>query len=86
MKAIKLWGHDAFFDYVERWMRPDDLYKEARGNHRRPGSETKANDDFVTEMWKAHRASAPEQEMSGNNLMWIWKGRGWEWLPNPKVK
>ena len=84
MKAIKLWGHDAHFDYVERWMRPDDPYKAARGNRQRPSAETKATDDFVTDMWKAHRANAPQQEMSGNNLMWMWKERGWEWLPNPK--
>jgi hypothetical protein len=86
MKAIKLWGHDAWFDYVERWMRPDDPFKEARavGKHPRPGAETRANDDFVTDMWRTHRASAPEQKMSGKNLMWVWKGRGWEWLPNLK--
>jgi hypothetical protein len=86
MKAVKLWGHDAFFDYIERWMRKDDPYKAARGNHSRPSQETKAWDPFVTDMWNAYRASAPEQEMSGNNLMWMWKGRSWEWLPNPKVQ
>lgn len=84
MKAVKLWGHDAFFDYEERWMRPDDPFKEARRNHPRPSAETKAWDPFVTNMWRAYRASAPEQEKAGNDLMWVWKGRGWEWLPNPK--
>jgi hypothetical protein len=84
MKAVKIWGHDAFFDYVERWMRPDDPFKEARRNHPRPSSETKANDDFVTDMWKSYRASAPEQPKAGNDRMWVWKERGWEWLPNPK--
>jgi hypothetical protein len=58
--------------------------QERKVKRQRPGAETRANDDFVTDMWRTHRASAPEQEMSGNNLMWVWKGRGWEWLPNPK--
>ena len=85
MKAIKFWGHDAYFDYVDRWMRPDDPYKAARGNHPRPADETKTFDPFVTAMWQAYRQSAPEQEYSGNNLMWVWQGRSWAWIPNPKL-
>lgn len=30
LKTIKLWGHDAHFDYIERWMRPDDPYASDR--------------------------------------------------------
>lgn len=85
MKAIKIWEHDAFFDYIERWMREDDPYKAARGNHPRPSQETQAWDPFVTEMWKAHRKNAPEQEMSGKNFKWIWEGNIGKWIPNPKI-
>lgn len=85
MKAIKLWGHDAYFDYIERWMRPDDPYKSARGKHPRPEQETTAYfDPFVTEMWKAHRKDAPVQEMSGNDKMFIWKGSKGRWVENKK--
>lgn len=84
MKAIKRWGHDAHFDYVDRWMREDDPYKEARGNHPRPSGETKTFDPFVTAMWKAHRQNAPEQEMAGNHRKWVWKGDTGGWIPNEK--
>ncbi len=70
MKAIKLWGHDAYFDYIDRWMRPDDPYKSARGSHPRPALETTTYDPFVTSMWQTHRNNAPEQEMSGKNMFW----------------
>ncbi|MEJ7768985.1 MAG: hypothetical protein WKF89_14305 [Chitinophagaceae bacterium] len=82
MKAIKLWGHDAYFDYIERWMRDDDPYKIARGNHARPKAETTTFDPFVTAMWKTHRNKAPIQEKSGNNQVWTWKGNKGVWLPN----
>jgi hypothetical protein len=83
MKAIKLWGHDAFFDYVDRWMLEEDPYAAARGTHRRPSAETTTKDPFVTEMWKAYRKSAPAQEMSGNNLKFVWEGDRGAWIPNP---
>jgi hypothetical protein len=83
MKAIKPWGHDAFFDYIERWMREDDPYESARGT-RRPRAETTTNDTFVTAMWKAHRKNAPEQQMSNNNMKWVWQGNKGVWEPNPK--
>ncbi len=50
LKAVKLWGHDAYFDYTDRWMREDDPCKEARGEYPRPKHETKAFDPFVTAM------------------------------------
>lgn len=84
LKAIKLWGHDAHFDYIERWMREDDPYKEARGKYPRPGMETNTFDPFVTAMWKAHRKNAPQQEMSGNDQKWIWQGKQGVWVPNVK--
>lgn len=85
MKAVRLWNHDAFFDYVDRWMREDDPYAAARGKHPRPKAETTTFDPFVTAMWKAHRKTSPDQEMAGNPRMWVWKeGGSWEWVPNPK--
>jgi hypothetical protein len=82
MKAVKLWGHDAFFDYVDRFMREDDPYKEARGSYKRPEGEGKTLDPFVTEMWKTYRPSAPEQEKSGKNYKWVWEGKNGKWIPN----
>jgi hypothetical protein len=85
MKAVKLWNHDAWFDYVDRWMREDDPYARARGSHPRPKMETTTFDPFVTAMWKAHRKSAPEQDMAGNPRMWVWnEGNSWSWVPNPR--
>ncbi|MDD2380750.1 MAG: hypothetical protein PHV35_03540 [Mariniphaga sp.] len=85
MKAIGMWKHDAFFDYVDRWMREDDPYKEARGNHPRPKWETNTFDPFVTAMWKAHRENAPQQEMSGVSLKFVWEGNRGKWIPNPEM-
>jgi hypothetical protein len=82
LKAIKLWRHDAYFDYVDRWMREDDQYKAARGDFSRPGSETTTFDPFVTAMWKTYRHLAPDQDYSGKNFKWIWKGNSGIWIPN----
>jgi hypothetical protein len=84
LKAIKLWSHDAYFDYTDRWMREDDPYKEARGKHSRPTLETKAFDPFVTAMWRSYRKAATEQEMSGKDMKFVWEGREEIWIPNPK--
>jgi hypothetical protein len=84
MKAINLWGHDAYFDYVDRWMREDDPYKDARGNHPRPRGETTTFDPFVTEMWKTYRKDAPKQEMSGKDMKFVWEGNKAAWIANPK--
>jgi hypothetical protein len=86
MKAIKLWGHDAHFDYVDRWMREDDPYKEARGKYPRPAKETQTFDPFVTAMWNAHRKNAPAQEMAGNHRKWVWEGNKGVWIPNRKIE
>lgn len=86
LNAIKLWKHDAYFDYVDRWMREDDPYKKARGNHPRPAGETKTFDPFVTSMWKAYRNNAPEQEMFGIHRKWVWQGDKGAWIPNKKYE
>jgi len=66
MKSEKLWGHDAFFDYVDRWMTEDDQkaiveIKKARGwdysaDWARQGQ---AWDPFVNEMWARYRHRRP---------------------------
>jgi hypothetical protein len=84
MKAIKTWDHDAFFDYVDRWMREDDPYASQRGERGRPRGETTTFDPFVTAMWKAHRKNAPVQEFSGNPRKWVWEGKQGKWISNPK--
>ncbi len=84
LKAIKLWRHDAYFDYIDRWMREDDPYKEARGEHSRPIQETEAFDPFVTAMWRAYRKTAPVQGMSGRDMKFVWEEREGKWIPNPK--
>jgi hypothetical protein len=82
MKAIKAWDHDAFFDYVDRWMREDDPYAAQRGSRGRPKAETTTFDPFVTAMWKAHRKTAPDQPMAGNPRKFVWKGRKGVWIEN----
>ena len=83
MKGIKTWGHDAFFDYMDRWMNPVDLYKSARP---RPKDETTSYEPFEKAMWDAYRKSAPEQEMSGKNMMWVASAgaKKGSWVPNSK--
>jgi hypothetical protein len=82
MHAEKAWGHDAFFDYVDRWMQEEDPYKTARGNHSRPKNETTTFDPFVTAMWKYYRYNAPNQDYSGKNFKWVWQGDSGIWISN----
>jgi len=62
MKAEKVWAHDAFFDYVDRWMYEDDAefvktVKDATGHDLSAdwARQGQAWDAFVNEMWAAHR-------------------------------
>ncbi|GAB2792286.1 hypothetical protein GCM10027275_41490 [Rhabdobacter roseus] len=84
LKAIKLWNHDAHFDYLERWMRENDPYADARGTYPRPKAETTTYDPFVTAMWRAHRPQAPAQERAGNPRKWVLRGNQWGWEANPQ--
>jgi len=68
LHAEKAWGHDAFFDYVDRWMYEDDTefiktIKEATGkdyDHEwsRHGWAWQEKEAFVKEMWGRHRAGS----------------------------
>jgi hypothetical protein len=82
LKAVKTWGHDAYFDYVDRWMQQDDPNASSRGNYKRPSAETTTFDPFVTAMWKLYRIQAPEQENSGKNFKFVWKGNEGTWVEN----
>jgi hypothetical protein len=84
LKAIKLWNHNAHFDYIDRWMRQDDPYKEARGKFVRPPAETTTTDPFVTAMWKAYRKHAPKQNVAKSARKWVWVGNMGTWVPNSK--
>ncbi|MHB8521276.1 MAG: hypothetical protein ACYDH9_11040 [Limisphaerales bacterium] len=66
MHAEKAWDHDAFFDYVDRWMYEDDAafvktIKESTGrDHDHEWSrQGQAWDAFVNEMWAKHRPTLP---------------------------
>ena len=62
MHAEGAWSHDAFFDYVDRWMHEDDAefvkaIKEATGqdHDKEWARQGQAWDTFVNEMWAKHR-------------------------------
>jgi hypothetical protein len=62
MKADKVWAHDAFFDYVDRWMTEDDTQaiqeiKKARGwdYSAKWARQGQAWDPFVNNMWARYR-------------------------------
>lgn len=64
MHAEKAWSHDAFFDYVDRWMYEDDAafvkrVAEATGqNHNADWArQGQAWDAFVNDMWARHRTT-----------------------------
>ena len=84
MKGVKMWGHNAFFDYCDRWMAKDDPYKKARGKYERPSGEGATYDPWVDAMWEAYRKTAPQQEAADKslNLKWKWFGEAGKWVPN----
>jgi len=64
MHAEQAWGHDAFFDYVDRWMFEDDdafvkTIREATGrdHDKEWARQGQAWDAFVNEMWAKHRGA-----------------------------
>jgi hypothetical protein len=66
LHAEPAWAHDAFFDYVDRWMHEDDaaFVKQIRdATGRDHGKEWarqgQAWDAFVNEMWSRHRPGLP---------------------------
>ncbi len=66
LHAEKTWHHDAFLDYVDRWMFEDDsqfvqTIKQATGkdHDREWARQGQAWDAFVNEMWARHRSTLP---------------------------
>jgi hypothetical protein len=66
MRAERDWGHDAFFDYVDRWMFEDDAefvktIRDATGkDHDKDWArQGQAWDTFVNDMWAKHRPTFP---------------------------
>jgi len=64
LHAEAAWGHDAFLDYMDRWMGEDDTpflkkIREATGqDHDHPWSrEGRSWEDFANEMWARHRST-----------------------------
>jgi hypothetical protein len=62
MHAEKAWGHDAFFDYVDRWLYENDaefvkIIKEANGqdHDKEWARQAQPRDAVVNEMWASHR-------------------------------
>lgn len=86
MKAKALWNHDAFFDYVDRWMQKDDPYAAARGDIPRPNQEGRSQDAFVDAMWDAYRTTVPDQKGGGDPMRWVWNAdrRTGKYVPNPR--
>jgi hypothetical protein len=84
MKAVAVWNHDAYFDYMDRWMSPDEKWDQPKWL---PKGATRSFDLFTEEMWRAHRASAPAQPKGKDNLKWVWDStnRSGSLVPNPPV-
>jgi hypothetical protein len=64
MHAEKAWNHDAFFDYVDRWMYENDaafvktIREETGRDHDKEWArQGQAWDGFVNEMWAKHRST-----------------------------
>jgi len=65
MNAQDYWDHDAFFDYVDRWINPDCdleyvnyLYEKSNGDFDCRADwarEGQAWDEIVNEMWAVYR-------------------------------
>jgi hypothetical protein len=65
MHAEKVWDHDAFFAYVDRWMTEDDTefvkaIKAVYGTDYSGGArQRQCWDKFVEEMWAQYRNNLP---------------------------
>jgi hypothetical protein len=64
MRAKEYWNHDAFFDYINRWMTEDDepyvaaIYEATGLDYSRSWQrQRQAWDQFVEEMWAEYRDS-----------------------------
>jgi len=83
MKAEAIWNHDAFFDYMDRWMSPSEKWDKPTWL---PKGCEHSFDLFTEDMWNAYRATAPVQPGGKDNFKWVWAadGRTGSLVPNPK--
>ena len=64
MKAETAWGHDAFFDYCDRWMFEDEtealaiIKRDLGWDEPEWAQEGHTEEDFVMAMWAKHRTGA----------------------------
>ncbi|MBU8823750.1 hypothetical protein [Mycolicibacterium goodii] len=89
MGAKADWNHNAFFDTIEDWMRPTDLYAANREGLPRPPEETTSFDPFVDAFWARHHRDVPAQPDGTTDLKWDVNLRGdsadaLSWVSNPK--
>lgn len=75
LKGKAAWNHDAFFDYVDRWMK-DEKSGGLPGNGK--------CDTFVQAMWDAHRATTPAQPNGTVQRKWHWEKKEFEPVEKPK--
>ncbi len=79
MQAEQFYAHDAFFDYVDRWMTEDDAFRKeiveqideekSRHDFRDDRFRTgRVSDPFVEQMWETYRAPQLGQESDGEPL------------------
>ncbi|MHC4406322.1 MAG: hypothetical protein ACYTG0_42360 [Planctomycetota bacterium] len=71
LHAEEAWGHDAFFDYVDRWMEEDDTeairtIKKATGHDYSASwnRQRQAWDPFVNQMWAEYRHNLPPAQQA----------------------
>jgi hypothetical protein len=74
--AKKIWNHDAFFDYCDRFMTEQ---KTVYDGYSVNGLEYmgKAFDNFVNFMYRWYRNTAPVQDGATNNQKWMPLDRKW---------
>jgi hypothetical protein len=95
LKQKANWNHDAYFDFVDSFMKPGQT--KINSETGKPEIARKGTDTFILQMWDAYRAGAPEQPGGKDNLMWQWTevppaadGKvvhptSGHWIQNPKV-
>ena len=71
LHAEEAWNHDAFFDYVDRWMEEDDTeatrtLKTATGRDYSASfnRQRQAWDPFVNKMWAEYRHNLPPEPVA----------------------
>ena len=86
MKGKAAWNHNAYFEYVEDWMRQTDIFAANRQGNPRPAEEGKSHDVWVDQLWAAYRGSVPEQPDGTVNLKWNSPSNDpvpMKWVDNP---